>query len=552
MKKTLLIPFLLIALSISAQHTGVSVNKTGTSQNPAESTKVDSLSKYFNWYNLAPENGYQGASVEKAYNELLKDRKPVKKVVVAVIDGGVDIDHKDLQGKIWVNRDEIPGNGVDDDANGYTDDINGWNFIGGADGTNVEYENLEFVRIIKELKPRFANITDPSQLPASDTALYAIYQKCNEEYESKHGMYAGIKDNVEALDERLKRPTEVIQKYLKKDTFTLDDLKNIKTDNELVKQSKDMLMKYYKKGFTNEMLKEFKKEINQNLNFRLNLDYDARATIVKDNPLDMNDRFYGNNDVQGGSPFHGTFVSGIIAADRYNNYGVMGVASNVEIMVLRAVPNGDERDKDIALSVRYAVDNGANIINMSFGKYYSLRSEFMDDAFRYADDHNVLVIHSAGNEGSNIDYVKNYPSSRFKDGGVAKNMITVGASTYEEGKRLPASFSNYGKQNVDVFAPGVDLIGIAPENKFDQGDGTSFSGPVVSGVAALVWSYFPNLSASDLKAILLSTVDTYPDLKVVKPATRKDKAMFSDLSATGGTINAYRAIQEALKKQLTD
>lgn len=518
---------------------------------PESVSTVDSLDKqYYNWFNLSPDEKIQGSWADKAYNELLKDRQPAKKIVVAVIDGGVDINHPELIGKIWTNSDEVAGNGTDDDNNGYIDDIHGWNFIGGANGENILYETMEYVRILRELTPKFGNIADLTEVAPADMSNYELYLKVRKEYDEEFSNYSAQRQNLTSFEERIKRPREIIQKYLNKEKFTKEDLEGIKSDNELVKLSKEYLLERYKTGFTFEWMEQYKKHISEYLDYRLNLEFDPRSTIVKDNPTDINDRNYGNNDVTGPRPFHGTACSGIIAANRDNGIGIKGVASNVEIMVLRAVPDGDERDKDIALAIRYAVDNGANVISMSFGKYYSLYSRFMDDAIRYADEHNVLLIHSAGNEASDVDVVANFPSANFVDGGVAKNMITVGATSYKSGKTFCGSFTNYGKKNVDIFAPGVDIITIFPNNKYSQGNGTSYAGPVVSGVAAMVWSYFPGLTAAELKDILLKSATQYPKLKVIVPNKEglKDKKNFTELSTSGGTINAYQAIQEALKR----
>lgn len=527
------------------------ISLVGSSQPQGYST-VDSLDKkYYNWFNLSPDEKYQGASVDKAFTDLLKDKQPAKKIVVAVIDGGVDIYHPELQGRIWVNKDEIPGNGVDDDKNGYIDDINGWNFIGGADGKNILYESMEIVRIIKELTPKFGNIVSKNQVAAEDISKYDLYIRCKKEYDTKLEEYTENRKSIEAFEERIKHPLEVVQNYLKKDKFTLADLESIKTDNEIVKLSKEYMIDWYKKGVTLDFIASFKKQVNEWLDYRLNMDYDPRTDIVKDNPIDIADKYYGNNDVKGPRPFHGTFVAGIIAANRENGTGIKGINQNAEIMVLRVVPDGDERDKDVALGIKYAVDNGANVINMSFGKYYSLRSQYMDDAIKYACDHNVLVIHSAGNEGSDLDVTDNYPSANFSDGSRATSMITVGANTYKKGKDFCGSFSNYGKKSVDIFAPGVDIVSLYPESKYSQGDGTSFSGPVVSGVAALVWSYYPGLTASQLKEVLMKSADTYPKMKVYVPGKRKDKvkSLFPELCISGGSVNAYKALQEAAKLQ---
>ena len=519
---------------------------TASSQTKVKSTLDSLYHPYVNWYNQSPDDKIQGASVDQAYNELLKDKKPEKKIIVAVIDGGVDINHEDLAGKIWTNTDEIAGNGVDDDHNGYADDMHGWNFIGNAKGENVVVENLEYVRILKELTPKFGNIASSNQVKAEDLKDYDLYLKCKKVYDDELERYTSISESMTVFEESFKQPKEILAKYLKKESFTAADVKGIKSKRESVIEAKKYFIKLFKNGFSFDGFASGKKRIADYLDYTLNLNYEPRL-IVGDNPVDITDTGYGNGDVKGERPSHGTFVSGIIAANRGNGKGTDGIASNVEIMPVRVVPDGDERDKDVALGIRYAVDNGAQVINMSFGKYYSLHSQLMDEAIRYADAHNVLMIKSAGNESDDLDVTECFPSDHFKDGGSAKNWITVGATSYKSGKNFCGLFTNYGKNSVDVYAPGVDIVSLAPDNKYHMGDGTSFSGPVVSGVAALVWSYFPELSASELKDILLNSVNTYPDLKVIIPNMKGDKTKtdFSGLSVSGGTINAYKAIQAA-------
>jgi subtilisin family serine protease len=523
----------------------IALSYTATAQ-PRGISSIDSLQKEFvNWYNLSPDvDKIEGAAVEQAYTELLNDRKPAKKIVVAVIDGGVDIHHPELAGKIWINSDEIAGNGVDDDNNGYVDDVNGWNFIGNAKGENIVMENMEYVRILRELTPRFVKIASRNEVSADNMSDYDLYLRCKEEYDREYKKYTSYRNGLEQFEQRIKGPETVLKAHLKKDIITKEDVEAIKTNDELVKESRDFFLKLFKNGFSYKGIASMKDNTNEYLDYRLNLDFDARK-VIADNPTDMNDYQYGNNDVRGERSFHGTLVSGIIAAQRNNNIGINGIAGEVDIMVLRVVPDGDERDKDVALAIRYAVDNGANIINMSFGKYFSLHSHLMDDAIKYADERNVLMVKSAGNEADNLDLIECYPSKTFADGGSAKNWLTIGSTSNKKGKKFCGSFSNYGKTRVDLFAPGVNIVSLIPENKYDMANGTSFSGPVVSGVAALVWSYFPELTASELKDILLHSVNKYPKLKVYVPGTKKKKAKFSELSVTGGTVSAYEAIKLA-------
>lgn len=509
----------------------------------------DSLNqKKMNWYNLSPaETKIQGAAVDQAYASLLSGKTPAAKIIVAVIDGGVDINHPELQGRVWTNTDEIPGNGIDDDHNGYVDDVHGWNFIGGADGEDVLYENLEYARIYRELNPEFGMLANGNQLSGNERKLYETFIRCRDKYRDELAKQEKREKSLAKFVQVYEKQDEVLKNYLKKDVYSEEDIKGIKTRDENVLASKTYMLDLYKKHFTPEDLKGMQKRNQENLKYYLNLDFYPRK-LIGDNPADITDSHYGNNDVTGPRSFHGTFVSGIIAAGRDNGIGTNGIAMDVAIMPVRVVPDGDERDKDVALAIRYAVDNGAKVINMSFGKYFSIHQDFVDDALRYADAHNVLMIHAAGNDAEDIDTEVHYPSSILSDGTIVNNWLTVGATNEFKGKEFCAVFTNYGKKTVDLFAPGVDLISLYPGNKYNMGSGTSFSAPVVAGVAALVWSYYPGLSAAELKDVLLQSCVFYPDMKVYQPGTygkNKIKTPFGSLSRTGGIVNAYKALLKA-------
>ena len=351
---------------------------------PRGVSTTDSLDqKYFDWFNSSPANGQnQGASVNRSYTELLKNKKPGKKIVVAVIDGGVDITHPELQGKIWINADETDGNGIDDDKNGFVDDIHGWNFIGNSNGENILYENMEYVRIFKTLNPKFEKVGSINEVKVSEQNSYKLYLKCKTKLIEELEKYSFRKRNITDFEETFTARESVIKAFLKKENVTQNDIEAINTNNSEVNTAKDYLLDLYKNGFSPNSLAEMKKRVNDFLTYYLNVEFDARK-LVGDNPDDILDTKYGNNNVNGPRASHGTFVSGIIAANRSNNLGINGIADNVEIMVLRVVPDGDERDKDVALAIRYAVDNGANIINMSFGKYFETGRQFVDDAIHY-------------------------------------------------------------------------------------------------------------------------------------------------------------------------
>lgn len=516
MKKTL-ISILLFACSVSI----FSQSKDVTSFKAAN----------LNWYNMdLKQNKIAGASVDIAYSTVLANLKPQKTVIVAVIDGGVDVNHEDLKGKIWVNTDEIPNNNIDDDNNGYIDDMHGWNYIGNRQGANVNYENYEYTRLLKQ---------DINKYPKAKE----LYDKELEKRQSE-------KTSLQQLDENIKICKSIILDDTKIEVKSKEDLAKVNSKAPNVVIAKKFLTRIYKLGFTDSDFEKMKEHNNEFLNYYLNKDFDARS-IINDDPNNLDDRNYGNADVKGPRAEHGTMVAGIIAANRDNNIGINGIASDVRIMALRTTPSGDERDKDVALAIMYAVDNGADIVNMSFGKQFSPQKEFVDKAVKYAESKGVLLIHSAGNSGENIDISESFPTDKYLNGGEATNWISVGASQMLVNKEFAANFSNYGAKQVDIFAPGVDIVSTTDSvNMYNMLSGTSFSGPVVTGVAALVLSYFPNITPQQMVDLLLES-SIKIDKSVLIPGLgleKKTKTSFSSLSRSGGIVNAYNALLLAQQK----
>jgi Subtilisin-like serine proteases len=507
--------------------------------------------KYYNWYNLDPlKDKTVGIGTERAYNELLKG-KTLTSVIVAVIDGGVDIKHEDLQGKIWVNKGEIPGNGIDDDHNGYVDDVNGWNFIGGPEGKDIEQETLELTRLYKKYSDKFKGV-DKSALSENDLKEYTEYEKIKSKYLEKANKALESFQNIQNFTKVYKFSDSIISSMLHKTDYNYKDIKKIKTgDNEQLKAIKKFLCGLYKNGFNAKEYDDYLKYTSSRINYQFNYKFNPRS-IVGDNPEVWNDKAYGNNDIIGPKPDHGTFVSGIIAGNRHNNLGIKGIADSVKIMVVRAIPDGDERDKDVANAIIYAVNNGAQIINMSFGKDYSPQKKFVDDALELAESRGVLIVHAAGNDAENIDTMAHYPNNFDLAGKkIMDSWITVGASSQKPNKELAGSFSNYGKKEVDLFAPGVRIYSSKPDNRYEEGDGTSFAAPMVTGAAALLKSVYPSLTAAQLREILLKSSTKYPKLKVYQPNDNDDKnnkrikVAFESLSQTGGVLDVYEALKLA-------
>jgi subtilisin family serine protease len=500
----------------------------------AQVRSVESLEpQYLNWHNLdADGSNVLGTGVTKTYRELLANRQAKKTVVVAVIDSGVDIDHEDLKEHIWVNENEIPGNGIDDDNNGYIDDIHGWNFIGNKNGDNVLYENYELTRLYKQ------------------GAQGTYYQQVSKAYEDELAKQKTEQANLEKFENAYNRAKLLIKQKTGIDAKSAKDLDAISPDNsEDVMRAKNFLAGRYQSGFTEEGLARYKAHNRAVGEQYLNLNFNPRA-LVGDNPTDINDVNYGNPDVKGPRANHGTSVAGIIAAMRNNGTGIDGIATNVRIMCLRSTPNGDERDKDVALAIRYAVMNGADIVNMSFGKAFSPEKKFVDDAVRLAEQKNVLLIHGAGNDGKDIDAEERYPSDQYLDHTEPANWLNVGASDITPNETLAAVFSNYGEQHVDIFAPGVNIISLDTTNTYSKNDGTSLSAPVVSGIAALLLSYHPELKPSDVIRILEKSSTKPEKLKVLKPGRGEEprkKVKFSSLSKSGGVVNVYEAMLMADK-----
>ena len=486
-----------------------------------------------------------GMSVQKAYNEIIKNNKG-QKVIVAVIDSGVDIEHEDLDGVIWTNDDEKPNNNRDDDNNGYVDDIHGWNFLGDA----VE-ENLEYTRIYRNLRPKYSSIPAGAVKP-ENREEFELYQRAKAEYDKEYNEALGIKNQYEGIVQQLQVSHDAVSAKLGKEDYTLQELREMEATTEEMKQYKGFLSQVMGnlEGTIPEAIAQLQEAIDYfdgRLSSHFNLDLNARS-IVGDDVEDITDTDYGNANVMGPTPDkedikHGTHVAGIIAAERNNNTGINGVANNVEIMVLRAVPDGDEYDKDIALAIRYAVDNGASVINTSFGKYFSTNPEWVRDAIRYADENDVLIVNAAGNEGLNLDENIVYPNDQDPENPseIAENFLTVGALNYDYGSGLVAGFSNYGKTNVDVFAPGTKIWSTTPNNEYEYLQGTSMAAPAVAGIAAMIRSYYPNLSDDEVKRVIMESGLT-TNATVIIGGDPSNTENFNELSTSGKMANLFNAL----------
>lgn len=506
-----------------------------------------------NWFNMDPTNDkINGVSTERTYQELLKDKKSTT-VIVGVIDSGVDYNHEDLKDVMWVNPNEIAGNGIDDDKNGYIDDIHGWNFIGGRDGKNVDADNLEITRLMRKMKPKFDGKTEADFTSKEDKKDFAFYQVLKEDFAKTKDKFEGPYNQLKFLYEGLTALNKNAKSQLGADTIDAKLLQNFEPKERSDKQMKLVAGAMMKNGQGNNLdgciagLKEGYDHFKPYVEVGLNLDYDPRS-IVGDDYNNSYEKYYGNPDCKGPGSTHGTHVAGIIGASRKNGKGMDGVAADVRIMAIRCVPNGDERDKDVANAIRYAVDNGATILNMSFGKKYSWDKKVVDDAVKYAESKGVLLMHAAGNDHTDIDEVVHYPCKKYENGDAASNFIDVGALNWQPADKIVATFSNYGKKTVDIFAPGVDIYSTLPENEYKDLSGTSMATPVACGVAAVLKSYYPTLTPQQLKKILIkSSIKTYKNEKVIKPGTKDEMIKFDKLGKNGGIVNLFEAVKMAEK-----
>ncbi len=511
-----------------------------------------------NWFIKDPTlDKVEGVGSQRAQAELgLKNQR---EIIVAVIDNGVDIQHEELKNKIWTNPGESgldqtghdkSNNGIDDDQNGYIDDVHGWNFLGGQDGRNVENETLELTRESLRYDQKIAH----GDVLTADEKIY--FDQVNLDFNKQLKEAQDLFVVLSQQQTRILANQQVLKDKIQLEDYSVEKLEAISSADTDVVQAKNYLLDISHQYRTVARFFRIYQATQSNLDFNLNKNFNPRV-IVGDDPNDFTQTHYGNNDLKGADGSHGTHVAGIIAAEK-NGVGIDGIAVNVKIMVLRAVPNGDERDKDIALAVRYAAANGANIINMSFGKKYSPSKNQVDEAFLFAASRGVLLVHAAGNDAENNDTHSNYPNRNVLASSIRQaplqvpTWIEVGASSKDRGFNFIASFSNYGKKDVDLFAPGVQIKSSIPGNNYAVYSGTSMASPAAAGVAALLMSNFDAMTAQQAKAILLHQVRPYDALEVHLPGTEvlDLPVPFANLSATGGVIDAYKSIVYA--RELTN
>ena len=507
------------------------------------------------WYHkdFATTNVY-GINTQNAYKFLdSKGLKP-KTVIVGVLDSGVQVDHPGLIKNMWTNVNEIPGNGKDDDGNGYIDDIHGWNFLGGKNG-DVYDDNLEVTRVVKKYQSVFEgpNSTENKANQAKMPEEFAMYMKSKDIYNTKGNEAKQGYETYKKIQGLI--PTMITM--LNGQNLTPEVIAAIKPANQEQAMALSVLGQVSKNPAAAgkspaEVQKFLEKEMNSAVDYfevqatkQYNLEFDPRAEIVGDNYDDYTQKSYGNNHYGDPKGEHGTHVAGIIAGLPQGKEIQYGVGYKIaKIMAVRAVPNGDERDKDVANAVRYAVDNGAKILNMSFGKPVSPGKNVVWEAFKYAEDKGVLLVKAAGND--NEDIIENvYFPTNFKEATDAKpfinNMIVVGAST-NDNEFLRADFSNYNQKMVNVFAPGEKIYSTVPTSKYEYLQGTSMASPVVAGAAAVLLAYMPNLTPPQIIESLVKSANKSTVNAMIKSNTNNK---FDMISEAGGVIDLKKAAEYA-------
>jgi len=523
--------------------TGLNLAFAQDAQGKTADTKEDK--DLMTWYHkdFATSKVY-GVDTENAYKYLeSKGLKPTP-VIVGVLDSGVQVDHPGLVKNIWSNPNEIPGNGKDDDGNGYIDDVHGWNFIGGKNA-DIDVDNMEVTRVVAKYKPVFEG-DDSTKNKANQAKMpeeFAMYMKSKEKFtknsvEGRQGLqtFTMIKDLIPNMVRLLagkplsSETLKAVKPADQKDAIALEILGRLLQDP----------------GFQGKAGSEFEAKITKDMKDALeeytpkaqqyDLNFDPRKEIVGDNYDDYSEKIYGNNHYEGPDARHGTHVAGIIAGLPQGKEVQYGVASRVaKIMSVRTVPNGDERDKDVANAIRYAVDNGAKVLNMSFGKPVSPGKNVVWDAFKYAEDKGVLLVKAAGNENEDVAEHLAYPTN-FKnitdDKPFVSNVLVVGAST-NRNNELRASFSNFNKKMVNVFAPGEEIYSTVPHDKYEYLQGTSMASPVVAGAAAVLLAYMPGLTPAQVIESL------------EKSSNASTENGFGDLSKAGGVIDVKKAAEYA-------
>jgi hypothetical protein len=489
------------------------------------------IKNYAGWHKLCGEN-LRGANTEAARIYMGERWFGTKKnIVVGVIDSGIDTTLESVRPALWSNPKEKP-DGKDNDGNGYVDDLHGWNFLGTADGTfNMTSAGTQEFREFKRLYPKYKHVNAEEMANNAEYQYYLAMRKAA-------GINGYLRAYAFAQQKAMARHAidSIAQAMpgIDADTMCVTNVMRLDVNEprweswvsaqiaDIVRSGGSMTWAKFKQR------QQAALQLMQNRIASIERDIDKR-TLMGDNMNDASDIHYGNNTLTVDGCEHGTFVAGIIAGQTPDDKRYEGICPEAKIMTIRICPDGDEYDKDVSTAIRYAVDNGAKVINMSFGKYTSPQADMVNDAIAYAARHDALIVQAAGNDHKDIDRANYFPTAVDKQGRRFDNYIRVGATDMHG---HASKISNYGARNVDIFAPGEYIASVFPGNKKDLSQGTSLAAPVVAGVAAMIRCYFPRLTATEVKHILMES------------ASRMDE---QGLSVCNGIVDALAAVKMARK-----
>lgn len=507
----------------------------------AQTPKSKNIGKSNNWWMKDKNDSLASTDFVKLFNEITpKLNNPQQEVIIAVLDSDIDIHHENFKNYLWFNKYELENDSIDNDNNGYTDDTHGWNFLGKKkDGSSLEYTLIEETRILRKYsKKEIGELEKQGKIFFSYDSVKKSYDKIEKSLKEKISPYKAAEAGYVYCMDTLKRA-------FNKEKLTLGSISLLKSSDTLMKTCIAYVKKLHEDGYPYDKFMSYLNHKRTSLTTCLNLEYDNRELIGDD--------IYNAHDTQYGSPKfstivhkidHGTEVSGVIInALRYIKE-THKTSLPIKIMPSCITGIGDPTDKDTALAIQYAVDNGAKVINLSQTKSFSLNKEFVDKALKYAEEKDVLIVKSAGNEGLNLDKVLRFPNDNNKqEKEFVNNLIVVGASTEFTDKNIFDIDSNYGKKNADIFAPGIDISTFSPNNNYTESSGTSYSAPIVATIAAIIRSYYPNLSAKQVKQILMESGTSYDVNITFKQEDGSEKTIpFSELSKSGKVVNAYKAM----------
>ncbi|MFD2585914.1 S8 family serine peptidase [Croceitalea marina] len=512
-----------------------------------ETNLMDSISYW--QFDQFGKDSFSGISSDLSSVVLSKNEND--KVIIALIDSDIDVNHHYLNKYIWANTKEVKSNNLDDDKNGYIDDIHGWNFLAKGDKKIIKYANNTSIRFTRAFKQKYERLSKKKgKLNSKELDFLATYNKALNTIKEEKMRLAPYEEYIEWYETSQIASDSLLLTYDFKKPYNLSSLDSL--FNEVYTKGNDE-----ERGrliyFSLDKLKNNREE-----DYKLSLDYlnknkyYALNENLTENHSSINNTFpkLGSNrlDINISNEKHGTQIGGVIVKTyKAITENLPDEAENIEIMPISIFPeNGAEFEEDIAKAIRYAVNNGADIINYSSSIRFLLKPSLLYEALLYAEKHNVLIVTSAGNTGENLDKIMTHPRKKYKKYRLS-NLIMVGMSDSTIGPNLKPIHGNYGKETVDLFAPGTDFLTTNPKNEYFKTSGSSISSAIVATTCATIKLYHPKLKAAEIREIILQSVSKYNG-EIFLDEGGKTKVLFTDLCMAGGILNVENAFKLAVKK----